>query len=86
MSDPLQLDELITVTNQVNTLCNPTVSISISVENNKTSREIAYDFFMTNNQLVNWKMKEIVDDWGEFKKKVMEKINDHLKIKMIKQA
>ena len=86
MSDPLQLDELITVTNQVNTLCNPTVAISISVENNKTSREIAYDFFMTNNQLVNWKMKEIVDDWGELKKKVMEKINDHLKIKMIKQA
>ena len=86
MSDPLQLDELITVTNQVNTLCNPTVAISVSVENNKTSREIAYDFFMTNNQLVNWKMKEIVDDWGELKKKVMEKINDHLKIKMIKQA
>ena len=69
MSDPLQLDELITVTNQVNTMCNPTVAISVSVENNKTSREIAYDFFMTNNQLVNWKMKKIVDDWGELKKR-----------------
>jgi len=69
MSDPLQLAELITVTNQVNTICNPTVAISVSVENNKTSREIAYDFFMTNNQLVNWKMKKIVDDWGELKKR-----------------
>ena len=71
MSDPLQLAELITASNQVNTLCSPTVAISISVENNKTSREIAYDFLMTNKQLVNWKMKEIVGDWGELKKKVM---------------
>ena len=86
MRNPLQLAELITVTNQVNTLCNPTVAISVSVENNKTSREIAYDFFMTNKQLVNWKMKEIVGDWGELKRQVMELINDHLKIKMIRQA
>ena len=41
---------------------------------------------MTNKQLVNWKIKEIVGDWGELKKKVMELINDHLKIKMIRQA
>ena len=95
MSDPLQLKELITaskmaelitVTNEVNNMCSPTVAISVSVENNKTSREIAYDFFMTNKQLVNWKMKEIVGDWGELKKKVMELINDHLKMKMIRQA
>ena len=56
MSDPLQLAKLITVTNPVNTMCNPTVAISVSVENNKASRGIAYDFFMTNDQLVNWKM------------------------------
>ena len=67
MSD-LQIAELVTVTNQVNTMFNPTVAVSVSVENNKASREIAYDFFMTNDQLVKWKMKKIVDDWGELKK------------------
>ena len=95
MSDPLQLKELITaskmaelitVTNEVNKMCSLTVAISDSVESNKKTREIAYDFFMTNKQLVNWKMKELVGDWGELKKKVMELINDHLKIKMIRQA
>ena len=69
MSDPLQLAELITVTNQVNTMCNPTVAVSVSVENNKALREIAYDTFMTNDQLVNWKMKKIVDDWNDLKKR-----------------
>ena len=92
-SDPLQLKELITaskmaelitVTNEVNEMCSPTVAISVSVESNKKTREIAYDFFMTNKQLVNWKMKEIVGDWGELKRQVMELINDHLKIKMIR--
>ena len=78
--------ELITVTNEVNEMCSPTVAISVSVESNKKTREIAYDFFMTNKQLVNWKMKEIVGDWGELKRQVMELINDHLKIKMIRQA
>ena len=95
MSDPLQLKELITaskmaelitVTNEVNNMCSPTVAISVSVESNKKTREIAHDFFVTDKQLVNWKMKEIVGDWGELKKKVMELINDHLKMKMIRQA
>ena len=48
MRDPLQLAELITASNQVNTMCSPAIAISVSVENNKTSRDIAYDFFMTN--------------------------------------
>ena len=100
MSDPLQSDplqmselltsskmaELITVTNDVNKMCSPSAPISVSVESNKKTREIAYDLFMTNKQLVNWKMKEIVGDWGELKRQVMELINDHLKIKMIRQA
>ena len=94
-SDPLQLSELltaskmaelITVTNEVNKMCSPSAPISVSVESNKKTREIAYDLFITNKQLVNWKMKELVTDWGELKKKVMELINDHLKIKMIRQA
>ena len=100
MSDPLQIDplqlselltaskmaELITVTNDVNKMCSPSAPISVSVDSNKKTREIAYDLFVTNKQLVNWKMKGLVTDWGELKKKVMELINDHLKIKMIKQA
>ena len=100
MSDPLQsnplqlrelltaskMAELITVTNDVNKMCSPSAPISVSVDSNKKTREIAHDLFMTNKQLVNWKMKELVTDWGELKKKVMELINDHLKIKMIKQA
>jgi len=100
MSDPLQSDplqmselltaskmaELITVTNDVNKMCSPSAPISVSVESNKKTREIAYDLFMTNKQLVNWKMKELVGDWGELKRQVMELINDHLKIKMIRQA
>ena len=68
MSD-LQMAELVTVTNQVNTICNSTVAVSVSVENNKALREIAYDTFMTNDQLVNWKMKKIVDDWNDLKKR-----------------
>ena len=100
MSDPLQIDplqlselltaskmaELITVTNDVNKMCSPSAPISVSVDSNKKTREIAYDLFVTNKQLVNWKMKGLVTDWGELKKKVMELINDHLKIKMIRQA
>jgi len=100
MSDPLQIDpqqlselltaskmaELITVTNDVNKMCSPSAPISVSVDSNKKTREIAYDLFMTNKQLVNWKMKELVGDWGELKRQVMELINDHLKIKMIRQA
>jgi len=100
MSDPLQSDplqmselltaskmaELITVTNDVNKMCSPSAPISVSVDSNKKTREIAYDLFMTNKQLVNWKMKELVGDWGELKRQVMELINDHLKIKMIRQA
>ena len=85
MSD-LQMAELVTVTNQVNTECNPTVAISVSDENNKASREIVFVFFMTNDLLVNWKMKKIFDDWGELKKKIKKKIDDHLKVKMIKQV
>ena len=68
MSD-LQMAELTTVANQVNTMCNPTVEVSVSVETNKALREIAYDIFLTSDQLVNWKMKESVVDWGELKKK-----------------
>ena len=59
MSDPLQSDplqmselltaskmaELITVTNEVNKMCSPSAPISVSVESNKKTREIAYDFF-----------------------------------------
>ena len=56
MSD-LQMAELVSVTNQVNTICNPTVAISVSVEINKALREFAHDTFMSNDQLVNWKMK-----------------------------
>ena len=85
MSD-LQMAELTTVANQVNTMCNPTVEVSVSVETSKALREIAYDIFLTSDQLVNWKMKESVVDWGELKKKVRDLIDDHLKIKMIKQA
>ena len=85
MSD-LQMAELVTVTNQVNTMCNSTVAVSVSVENNKALREIPYDTFMNNDQLVNWKMKKIVDDWDELRKKVKDLIDDHLKIKMIKQT
>ena len=61
--------ELTTVANQVNTICNPTVEVSVSVETNKALREIAYDIFLTSDQLVNWKMKESVVDWGELKKR-----------------
>ena len=85
MSD-LQMAELTTVTNQVNTMCNPTVEVSVSVETNKALREIAYDIFLTSDQLVNWKMKESVVDWGELKKKVKNLIDDHLKIRMITHA
>ena len=85
MSD-LQMAELTTVANQVNTICNPTVEVSVSVDSNKALREIAHDIFLTSGQIVNWKMKESVVDWGELKKKVKDLIDDHLKIKMIKQA
>ena len=64
MSD-LLIAELVTVTNQVNTICNSTVAVSVSVENNKALREIAYDTFINNDPLVNWKMKKIVDDWDD---------------------
>ena len=64
MSD-LQMAELVTVTNQVNTMFNSTVAVSVSVENNKALREIAYDTFINNDPLVNWKMKKIVDDWDD---------------------
>ena len=53
--------ELVSVTNQVNTMCNPIVTFSVSVENNKDLREIAHGLFMNKDQL-NWKMKETVDD------------------------
>ena len=68
MSD-LQMAELTTVANQVNTMCNPTVEVSVSVETNKELKEIAHDIFLTSDQLVNWKMKESVVDWGELKKR-----------------
>ena len=45
MSD-VQIAELVFVINQVNTMCTPTVAVSISVENNKVLREIAHDIFM----------------------------------------
>ena len=68
MSD-LQMAELTTVANQVNTICNPTVEVSVSVDSNKALREIAHDIFLTSDQIVNWKMKESVVDWGELKKR-----------------
>ena len=58
----VQMAELVSVTNQVNIMCNPTVVVSVSVENNKALREIAHDIFMNKDQLVNLKMKKIVDD------------------------
>ena len=39
----VQMAELVSVTNQVNIMCNPTVVVSVSVENNKALREIAHD-------------------------------------------
>ena len=83
MSD-VQMAELVSVTNQVNTMCNSTVAVSISVENNKALREIAHDIFMTNDQLVNWKKKVAVDDWDELREKVKNLIDNHLKVKMIR--
>ena len=85
MSDA-QMAELISVKNQVNTMCKPTVAVSISVENNRTLREITHDIFMNKDQLVNQKIKETVDDWDELRDKVNNLINDHLKVKFIKQA
>ena len=49
----VQMAELVSVTNQVNIMCNPTVVVSVSVENNKALREIAHDIFMNKDQLVN---------------------------------
>ena len=80
----VQMAELVSVTNQVNTMCNPTVAVSISIENNKDLREIAHDSFMNNDQLENWKMKKIIDDWDELRKKKNDLIDYHLKVKMIK--
>ena len=39
----VQMAELVSVTNQVNIMCNPTVVVSVSVENNKALREIVHD-------------------------------------------
>ena len=85
MSD-VQMAELVSVTNQVNIMCNPTVAVSISVENNKALGEIAHDLFTNKDQLVNWRMKETVDDWDELRDKFNNWINDHLKVRMIKHA
>ena len=52
MSD-VQMAELVSVTNQVNIMCNPTVVVSVSVENNKALREIDHDLFMNKDQMVN---------------------------------
>ena len=34
-----QMTKLVSVTNQANTMCNPTVAVSFSVENDKALRE-----------------------------------------------
>ena len=67
-------------------MCNHTVAVSISVENNKAMRETTHDIFMKNDQLVNLKMKKIVDDQDELREKEKNLIDDDLKVKMIKQA
>ena len=82
----VQIVELVYVTNQVNTMCNPTVAVSVSVENNKALREIAHGLFMSKDQLVNWRMKVTVDDWDWLRDKVKNLIDDHLKVRMIKHA
>ena len=53
----LQMAKLVTVTNQVNTICNYTVAVSVSIENNKALIEIAYDTFINNDQL-GWFVKK----------------------------
>ena len=52
MSD-VQMVELVYVTNQVNTMCNHAIVVSVSVENNKDMREIAHNLFMNKDQSVN---------------------------------
>ena len=67
-------------------MCNPTVAVSVSVENNKALRGIAHGLFTSKDQLVNWRMKVTVDDWDWLRDKVKNLIDDHLKVRMIKHA
>ena len=75
----VQMIKIISFTNQLNTMCNPTVAVPFSVENNKALGE-------NKDQLVTWRMKETVDDWNELRGKVKNLIDYHLKVRMIKHT
>ena len=59
------MTKLVSVTNQVNTMCNPIVTFSVSVENNKDLREIAHGLFMNKDQFWNSRWLGWVKRQGE---------------------